>query len=197
MLSFAMVEEIRRLLAEGDLSQRKIARKLGVSRGSVAQILHGKHCSLRSQASPSSVPPRPTGPPQHCRTCGGMVYMPCWRCHIRAVWAQERSRSAVDAAELLASGSDLPLPEVQLDPPADLTPLLEEAERLRYEEIRLRPESSEEGAAAGRQARHGARGRLAQLSRLKDEASAAAAPGPQLGHAFRLLPAFPLEIHTS
>ena len=38
MLAEAVVEQIRDLLAIGELSQRKIARRLGVSRGSVNAI---------------------------------------------------------------------------------------------------------------------------------------------------------------
>jgi hypothetical protein len=42
MLSAAMVREIRRLLEAGRLSQRQIARKLGVSRGVVSAIALGR-----------------------------------------------------------------------------------------------------------------------------------------------------------
>jgi transcriptional regulator with XRE-family HTH domain len=42
MLSPAVVKKVRRLLAEGRLSQRKIARQLGISPGSVAAIRHGR-----------------------------------------------------------------------------------------------------------------------------------------------------------
>jgi predicted XRE-type DNA-binding protein len=42
MLSPAVVKKVRRLLAEGQLSQRKIATQLAISRGSVAAICHGR-----------------------------------------------------------------------------------------------------------------------------------------------------------
>jgi len=42
MLALAVVEEIERLLQEGTLSQRKIARRLNVSRGTVAAIASGQ-----------------------------------------------------------------------------------------------------------------------------------------------------------
>ena len=149
MLAFAIVKEIRRLLAEGNLSQRKIAQKLGVSRNSVSQIFHGKQRCVQSRATLSFAPLEPTGPAQRCGTCGGMVYMPCWLCHIRTLSAQERSRSAADAVELLKPGVDWPLPEVECDPPDDLALRLEEAERVRYEEIRLQPEPMEEVQGEG------------------------------------------------
>ena len=69
MLPLATVQEIRRLLDEGQLSQRKIAAQLGVSRGTVGAIASGRRgmfgrepdtdhpdlCSL--DLPPSAAPP--------------------------------------------------------------------------------------------------------------------------------------------
>ena len=42
MIAEAVVEKVRHLLADGALSQRKIARRLGVSRGTVNAISQGR-----------------------------------------------------------------------------------------------------------------------------------------------------------
>jgi hypothetical protein len=86
MIAHAKVEQIRHLLNEGHLSQRKIARHLGVSRGTVDAIAQGR----RSEDSPyrrepSDGLPSPLGPPRRCPGCGGLVQMPCLLCHIRAL----------------------------------------------------------------------------------------------------------------
>ncbi|QEG37137.1 helix-turn-helix domain-containing protein [Bythopirellula goksoeyrii] len=83
MLALEQVLEIRRLLDAGQLSQRRIALKLGVSRGVVNSIangrrgLHGREsCVSYSRDAPEVVAHR-------CRGCGAMVYMPCLLCRAR------------------------------------------------------------------------------------------------------------------
>lgn len=91
MLSNALIEAAQRLLIEGKLSRRAIAKKLNVSRGSVGAIAAG---ALRPQASP--VPddgPLETGPIERCTSCGGRVYMPCRLCRTRE-WKVERQDEA-------------------------------------------------------------------------------------------------------
>jgi len=86
MLSFAVVDQIKRLLDEGSLSQRRIARRLGVSRGTVNAIALGKrpdYEARRREEEDGFV--APSGPPVRCPTCGGMVQMPCLACRIRAM----------------------------------------------------------------------------------------------------------------
>jgi hypothetical protein len=85
MLSVTLVEEIDRLLQEGKLSQRKIAARLKVSRGTVGSIASGRrglygHESQLAQEDPL----RHEGPPERCPHCGFRVYMPCLVCRIRA-----------------------------------------------------------------------------------------------------------------
>ena len=82
MLAPAVVEKIRQFLAGGELSQRKIAQRLGVSRGTVLAIARGRRAD--DSRSPSAAGFfDPNGPVERCRGCGGMVKMPCLLCHIR------------------------------------------------------------------------------------------------------------------
>jgi len=84
MIAHRVVNEISRLLAEDQLSQREIARRLEVSRGTVSRISTGKrsdHTAERSEVENS-------GPPQRCPTCGAMVLMPCRGCRTRAAMAR-------------------------------------------------------------------------------------------------------------
>lgn len=121
MIAASVVEEIRRLLVEGKLSQRKIARLTGISRGTVGAIAAGRrpdYESLRSVADGGF--PGPAGPPQRCPGCGGMVYMPCRLCRARAVQAD-------------ASNPRLPGRCRQLEEPLGLE--LRDEDRARYEEI--------------------------------------------------------------
>jgi hypothetical protein len=83
MLSPAKVEEVRRLLARGNVSQRKIARLLDVSRGSVNAIASGKRPDYPVK-EPDEDDLRCWLPPVRCSGCGGMVYAPCRLCRVRA-----------------------------------------------------------------------------------------------------------------
>ena len=86
MIATALVEEIRRLLREGGVSQREIARRLGVSRGTVNAIACGKRhdnpVGNRRHEEDDFTPP--TGLPRRCPGCGGLTQMPCLACYIRA-----------------------------------------------------------------------------------------------------------------
>ena len=84
MIATDVVKEIQQMLAEGSLSQRAIAERMGVSRGTVCAIAQGKR---------GDYPPRflrldmhfipPAGRPARCSGCGGLVQMPCLACYIR------------------------------------------------------------------------------------------------------------------
>jgi hypothetical protein len=86
------VAAIRHMLAEGDLSQRRIAERTGVSRGTVGAIALGRRpdhedrrqarCGGFSTADDFSSPSRP---PERCPECGGMVQMPCLACRVRGL----------------------------------------------------------------------------------------------------------------
>jgi hypothetical protein len=94
MLPLVVVEEIQRLLAEGQLSQRKIAIKLGVSRGTVGAIASGKRGGYgREPDADQPELPSTDLPPERCQGCGAMVYMPCVLCQARR-YAQRRRNMA-------------------------------------------------------------------------------------------------------
>jgi hypothetical protein len=82
MIAPSVVQEIRRLLVDEELSQRKVARITGVSRGTIGQIANGRRPDY-SAGNDATEWPEPSGPPQRCPSCGGMVYMPCRLCSMR------------------------------------------------------------------------------------------------------------------
>jgi hypothetical protein len=88
MIPPKVVDEVRRLLAEQKLSNRRIAELTGICRGSVQAIASGR----RSDRDPQPAD-EPAGPPQRCPDCGGMVYMPCRLCSLRHKTTQKQ-RSA-------------------------------------------------------------------------------------------------------
>ncbi|HYW78361.1 MAG TPA: helix-turn-helix domain-containing protein [Thermoguttaceae bacterium] len=86
MIAPNTVREILELLAKGVLSQREIARRLGVSRGTVNAIALGRrpdHSARSRQRTKGFTPP--TGCPVRCPTCGAKVQMPCLACQVRAM----------------------------------------------------------------------------------------------------------------
>jgi hypothetical protein len=91
MVSQGVVDEILRLLADGQLSQRKISRAVGVSRGTIGAIAKGHRPRIRTTEDRWGDPKRPLGPPRRCGGCGGLVYMPCLLCRVRKLKADERA----------------------------------------------------------------------------------------------------------
>lgn len=119
MIAPVMVQEVKRLLAEGNLSARKIARTVGVSRGTVAAIAHGTrpdYEALRRDREPEE---EPLGPLARCPGCGGLVHVPCRLCRTRTRMARSRQRRLLGPEE-----------PMQLD--------LRDEHRTRYEEVRAR-----------------------------------------------------------
>jgi transcriptional regulator with XRE-family HTH domain len=93
VIAAVLVREIRSMLAEGRLSQRRIAERMGVSRGTVNAIARGKrpdYTPVRRAADTNFVPP--SGPPTRCPGCGGLVRMPCLACYVRAIRQRCRLR---------------------------------------------------------------------------------------------------------
>ena len=90
MISPLVVDEIRRLLQQRELSQRAIAGRLGVSRGTVNAVFLGKRRDHGGCGLDREDPAVPWGPPERCPGCGGMVQMPCLVCRIR--WLRETRR---------------------------------------------------------------------------------------------------------
>lgn len=120
MLSETKVEEIRRLVAAGALSLRAIARKTGVSRGTVTAIAQGKRRDRPPRLRPDDPTDEPQGPIARCPECGALAHLPCRACRVRA-WIRVRRQ----AKRLL--GPEEPL---QLE--------LRGEHRRRYEEIHTR-----------------------------------------------------------
>ncbi len=91
MIAPGVVEEIRSLLSQRQLSQRKIAKRLGVSRGTVNAIALGKRPDrpVRRRAD-DFIAPR--GIPQRCPICGGLVQMPCLVCQVRAIQRRRQGK---------------------------------------------------------------------------------------------------------
>jgi hypothetical protein len=85
MLALSTVQEIDRLLAEGKLSHRRIAARLGVSRASVAAIANGKR-GLHGRKAPVPGPQATSAAAlaARCPSCGYLVYLPCLVCAARA-----------------------------------------------------------------------------------------------------------------
>lgn len=121
MIAPAIVAEIRRLLNEKTLSQRKIAQLTDVSHGTVGAIASGTrpdYEALRDLSDDDGE--EPAGPPERCRGCGGMVYAPCRLCQSRKASVPKPHR----APRRLATRKD-ERPELELRP----------EHRARYEQV--------------------------------------------------------------
>jgi hypothetical protein len=122
MIASERVAKIRWLLQQGRLSHRKIARRTGVSRGSVWRIASGKRPDYEKLRRPwDELWEKVPGPPVRCTGCGGMVYMPCWLCHVRKLITEDTHLRQ----NLLVTAIGQPL-GVRLGP----------EHRARYEEVR-------------------------------------------------------------
>jgi hypothetical protein len=83
MISSRIIDEIQRLILGGSLSQRKIARHLGVSRGTVNAVALGKRPVPANRRRENTLA-APVGPVIRCPGCGGLVHSPCLLCRVRA-----------------------------------------------------------------------------------------------------------------
>ena len=116
MLSPSIIRDIQRLLEDGNLSCRKIAKKLGVSRSTVSVVA----CGTRRTDDYLNLPPArdEAGKPRKCPTCHAIVQMPCKLCQTR---------------ELMAGNHLEPLPPI-LETPIGLD--LKPEHEARYAEVR-------------------------------------------------------------
>lgn len=89
MLSRHTIELVQQLLATGDLSQREIARRLKIGRGTVNAIANGRR-KPRDERPIEDELKLFSGPAMRCPECGGMVYQPCLLCEIRRLKREER-----------------------------------------------------------------------------------------------------------
>jgi transcriptional regulator with XRE-family HTH domain len=90
MLPEAKVREAERLLATGELSQRKIARAIGISRATISAIAAGRRPDYEARRQARLAELEPLGPLMRCPGCGGLGYSPCRLCRARKVQDQER-----------------------------------------------------------------------------------------------------------
>ena len=95
MIPPTVVTEIKRLLTQPGLSQRKVAVITGVSRASVGAIAAGRRPDYPTRCNPHDEEDLPQGPVARCGSCGGIVYMPCRLCRIRF---RSKPRNASDHA---------------------------------------------------------------------------------------------------
>lgn len=92
MLTQQVIDEARHLLTEGLLSQRGIAERLHISRGTVNALALGQRGAYgRETATAQPMPIRIA----RCRGCGGLVYMPCVLCRTRRFIADRQQASRV------------------------------------------------------------------------------------------------------
>jgi hypothetical protein len=73
------IDAVRALAARGDLTQREIARRTGVSRGTVAAIVHGRRPDYPDRP-PREPAPIGAGPFARCPHCGARCRPPCRAC---------------------------------------------------------------------------------------------------------------------
>ena len=106
MISDERITEVRHLLAEGKLSQRKIAIQTGVSRGTVSAVANGKRPDYKPKP-PEDEFDLPPGPKGRCGECGGMVYMPCRLCLTRKRIAKEKPIRRIDTRPIEPLGLEL------------------------------------------------------------------------------------------
>ena len=102
MLALEKAAAVRRLLAEGDIRHRKIARLTGISRGTVRAIASGRWRGPRSRIEPRDDElEAPTGPSEHCHGCGHAVYMPCVLCNLRRMFRKNPPPSTCKTADIV------------------------------------------------------------------------------------------------
>lgn len=80
MLPLSKVLEIKRLLDSGEFSRRAVAKKVGVSRGTVNAIASGDRGVYGREQTSADEPDEP----QRCPECGDLVQLPCVACQARA-----------------------------------------------------------------------------------------------------------------
>ena len=91
MLSLAVIREACRLLDAGELSHRKIANQLGVSRGTIGALASGRRAVYGREPGTQGTALRCWDtPPERCRGCGATVFKPCLLCRAREYKARHQ-----------------------------------------------------------------------------------------------------------
>ena len=119
MIPPSVVQEIRRLLAEGERSQRKIAKVVGVSRGSVSRIARGKRRDYPPRRRAGSASPR--------RATGALPELRGLGLHALPVVP----------LRVFVAGLKWAIARREAGPPGPVELELNEADRARYEEVRF------------------------------------------------------------
>ncbi|HEY4760059.1 MAG TPA: hypothetical protein VIH42_05705 [Thermoguttaceae bacterium] len=122
MIAEHVVDEVKLLLADGGISQRKIAKITRVSRGTVGAIAAGRR-RIRKRFKNEDDLLLPSGPFVRCLECGGMVHMPCHKCRTEKAMHIDPAMHAQSLARLLSKIEPLGL---------DLKP----SQKERYLEVR-------------------------------------------------------------
>ena len=83
MIKNDIIRKILYLVKQEKMSQRQIAKRLGVSRGTVQAVAHGRrseHISSAMKAVATWIVP--SGKPKRCHKCGSWVKIPCLACQL-------------------------------------------------------------------------------------------------------------------
>ncbi len=97
MLALPVVEKIDRLLKEGKLSQRQIAERVHVSRGTVSAIARGRRALFGRALEAEEMDSDPLLPAKRCSECGFLVHLPCLVCRTREYRHGRRVLAALEA----------------------------------------------------------------------------------------------------
>jgi hypothetical protein len=101
MHSTALIHEIDRLLKEGELSHRKIATRLGVSRGVVDGLANGRRGLYgKEPLADDRRSLAPTAPAERCSHCGYRVYLPCLICQAREHKYNSKDKTHAECANV-------------------------------------------------------------------------------------------------
>lgn len=91
MISPECESYVRTLLASGEFSQRVIAKRAGVARGTVDAIASGRRAGRAARYAVRTADGRLAWQPEdpervdRCATCGHRVLMPCLACFVRSI----------------------------------------------------------------------------------------------------------------
>jgi transcriptional regulator with XRE-family HTH domain len=110
MLSLSVVEEIARHLAAGELSQREIARRLGVGRATVSAIARGERGLYGRSEGLRPMEPEMLDPPERCPKCGYLVHLPCLVCRTREYCRGRRIAAALSSGRPAPPRGERPRP---------------------------------------------------------------------------------------
>ncbi len=102
MHSRIVIEAIDRLLQEGQLSQRQIAERLGVSRGTVNAIANGSRALHGKEAFAKGAVDDPFLPAHRCPKCGYYVHLPCLVCRTRVYRRAQRLLQSLGSQQPLS-----------------------------------------------------------------------------------------------